>query len=79
MTCPDCGSPAAKVIYFGFPMKLCLWDECSLVFGFWGFVAWVCPIPTLTEFGPMFKFVRYDDAYLVALWRWVLWKEVDNE
>ena len=58
--CPNCGKDAKKVIYFGFPMRLC--PVCQTLYGFW---SWV---PCLWFNG---AFMTYDGLYLKALWYWL--------
>jgi len=64
MKCPLCGEDAKKVIYLGFPMKLCSDDGCSCLWGFW---SWA---PELWSDG-CFAFMQYDGWYLPALWHWL--------
>lgn len=71
-TCSACGEEAAKVIYLGLPMRLCLDGACSSLTGFWSFVAEWLPIVTEDEYGePEFAFMVYEGAYLPALWCWL--------
>ena len=60
--CPLCGDDPKKVIYMGFPMKLCGDDQCNCLGGFW---SWV---PALWFNG---WFMQYDGCYLPALWEWL--------
>ncbi len=62
-SCLLCRSPSHKVIYFGFPMRLCSDIRCSCLFGFWERVTRYLP------FNGMF-FV-YHGSYLPALWLWL--------
>jgi hypothetical protein len=68
VTCPLCkGSDTHKVIYMGFPMKLCGSNTCNCVWGFWSIVPLIFPINT---FG-YFSFMGYTGHYLPALWFWM--------
>lgn len=65
LTCPTCGREAQKVIYAGFPMRLC---GCSCLFGvFAPVVEW---FPIATDDGA-FAFMAYNGSYWPALLRWV--------
>lgn len=59
MKCPACDHKAVKVIYAGFPMKLCEDQNCSTLWGFWSF------IPGLYFNG---MFIEYEGSYLGGLW-----------
>lgn len=60
--CPQCDCEGEKVIYLGFPMKLCPNEWCNTVWGNWSWVAhrWFNGY-----------FMRYDGNYLPALWHWL--------
>jgi len=60
--CPLCGGDFYKVIYFGFPMKMCKDEECGCGWGFW---AW---IPGIYYTGYC---MSYTGPYLKALWFWL--------
>ncbi|MDD2853868.1 MAG: hypothetical protein PHY09_18425 [Desulfuromonadaceae bacterium] len=64
--CPwsSCGGKAHKVIYAGFPMKMC--DDCSTLWGFWAI------IPALYFHGYLFI---YEESYLKGLWEWLTYAE----
>ena len=62
--CPACGKNQLKVIYAGFPMKLCENNKCSTLTGFWSF------IPTyILPFNGWFYV--YEGSYIKALWKWL--------
>lgn len=61
--CPNCSEKTTKVIYFGFPMKLC--TKCYTLFGFW---SW---IPVIHFNG---AFMTYGGSYLKALINWLFGK-----
>lgn len=67
--CPDCGCFMVKVIYMGFPMRLC--NRCSRLAGFWSFL-----LDDVLPFNGYF-FV-YEKSYLKALWHW-LFNQENNE
>lgn len=59
MNCPVCKDESFKVIYMGFPMKMCSDDACRCVHGFFS------PIMGFIPFnGVMFK---YEGNYLKGL------------
>ena len=60
--CPRCSEESAKVIYMGFPMRLCSDDECNTLWGFW---SWV-PLPWFNG-----CFLEYEGSYWAALWHWM--------
>lgn len=63
MKCEKCGSQMSKVIYMGFPMRLCESDLCGYrVAGFW---SWV------TEWHFNGIFWGYEGSYFPALWDWL--------
>lgn len=66
--CKHCGSDTSKVIYAGFPMRLCVNGFCNGVDGFWSFV--VSAMPIATDDGE-FAFMAYDGSYLRALFAWL--------
>lgn len=71
-TCGVCGHEAAKVIYFGLPMRLCLDSECSGLTGMCARLAGWLPIASEGEDGePAFAFMAYEGRYLPALWAWL--------
>ncbi len=61
--CPLCGGDGQKVIYAGFPGRICTNEECSCL---WGAAAFVSEI--IGWNGVLFA---YDGSYLSALWRWL--------
>jgi hypothetical protein len=65
--CPLCGSAYTKALYAGIPVKLCLNNECSLMWGFFSIIV------TWLPFNGMF-FV-YEGNYFKALWCWLFMKE----
>lgn len=67
MTCPTCKAAPIKVIFMGFPMKLCSEFYCSTIWGFWSFILDILPITT----GGMWAFLGYEGRYLSALWYWM--------
>ena len=67
-SCPSCGFAAHRVIYLGFPMWFCSDLRCSILWGFWSYIAVLMPIPT--EDG-MWCFYAYTDWYPFALFRWI--------
>lgn len=71
MACPLCASDGAKVIYMGFPMRLCMNAGCFALYGFWSWVMDVFPVPTETDYGPQWKFFVYNGPFLPALWAWI--------
>lgn len=59
--CPACGAKAIRVMYSGFPGKLCESEECSTGWGFWTFMWTIVPFNG--------HFVGYAKrGYLRALW-----------
>ncbi len=71
LKCPLCGYEAMKVIYMGFPMKLCMnEEECNCLWGMWSWVLRVFPVAVEDEFAdePYFRFQGYRGSYLRALW-----------
>jgi len=60
--CPECGCEADKVIYMGFPMKLCPNERCNTLWGFW---SW---IPCIWFNG---WFMKYKGCYFDALIAWL--------
>jgi hypothetical protein len=75
MICPLCESPdVAKVIYVGFPMRLCENAECGCLHGPWSFIAQWLPIVSEDEDGePAWAFFVYEGWYPRALLAWLLW------
>lgn len=69
MICPRCGDGAYRVIYAGFPMKLCKNGKCNCV---WGFFSWV---PSLMFNG---WFAVFEGSYWRALWRWLVGTPEDD-
>lgn len=58
--CPACEKESHKVLYLGFPMRLCEdGQECANLFGFWSF------IPAIWFNG---TFMEYTGSYFSALW-----------
>jgi hypothetical protein len=62
MKCPLCESLSKKVIYMGFPMKMCPDSSCNCMWGFW---SW---IPRIWFNGVC---MEYDGDYLAALVYWM--------
>lgn len=66
--CPDCGSAGWRVIYLGFPMKLCEDDACCTVWGFWSWLPFWFPVVSDTGF----KFTAYEPGhYWSSLRAWL--------
>lgn len=59
VACTECESKTYKVLYAGFPMRLCSNPHCAAIFGFWAFVLEWLPFTGY--------FVKYDH-YWSALW-----------
>jgi hypothetical protein len=72
--CPTCGDvDSVRVIYFGFPMWLCMDEECSTVWGFWSFMIDSFPMIGEDEDGdPCWAFFVYEGNYLKGLWQWMM-------
>ena len=70
MKCPLCSRPGEKVIYAGFPMKLCTDNECRCLWGFWSFI----PHVSFNGF-----FFTYEGSYLPALWTWLTGDITDDD
>lgn len=68
MACPLCGGETHRVIYTGLPGRLCKDERCAALTGL---AAYVPPIVTETDQGPMFAFMVYEGSYWRALWRWL--------
>jgi len=60
----DCNGTLDKVLYMGFPMKLCNNRECNLVSGGWSWILF--PLSKVGAFNGYF--VIYTGSYLKALW-----------
>lgn len=65
--CSICKKEMWKVIYAGFPMRLCSNEECNNVSGFWSFV--IDLLDPILPFNGMFY--RYGNWYIPALFRWL--------
>jgi hypothetical protein len=67
MACPVCKSavPFLKVIYMGFPMRLCATEDCGCLQGMWSLVLHIGLVPFNGYF------MTYDRGYLNALWCWL--------
>lgn len=66
MKCVNCQKETAKkVIYMGFPMKLC--TDCHTLWGFWWFILILFPWSMDGEFA----FMTYKGSYWLALWYWL--------
>lgn len=63
MNCPLCDNVSIKVIYYGFPVRLCQVKSCSCLFGFWSNITVHFPFN-----GVLFP---YDGFYLTALLKWL--------
>lgn len=63
-----CPHEPTKVIYMGFPMRLCKCGEHHVI-GFWSFILEI-------HFDGVF--FKYEGAYLLALWNW-LTKPMEEE
>lgn len=63
MECKHCSAEIYKVIYAGFPMRLCSNKECNAIEGFWWWVATLVPVST-------FVFFRYKGSYLEGVYSW---------
>ena len=63
--CPHCGQPAAKVLYYVFPVKWCVAEDCGRVSGAWAFLPQILPFNGY--------FIRYD-RYGPALRRFLTGK-----
>lgn len=66
--CPQCGVPATKALYAGFPMWLCSDMTCGCVFGMCAFVMEWLPFNGV--------FVRYD-SYWSGLWHLIACRKDD--
>jgi len=67
--CPQCGAPATKAMYAGFPMWLCIdTTSCSTVFGMCAFVMSWLPYNGV--------FIRYD-RYWSGLWTFLTHRKDD--
>lgn len=69
-TCPLCGKGHRKIIYAGVPLKFCVDEECSCIWGIWWW--WMNVVP----FNGWLWF--YEGSYWVALWHW-LWHVEERE
>lgn len=61
--CPLCNSNYDKVIYYGFPVKLCQNEYCNCMFGFWTIMT------NLLLYHGILLF--YNDGYINALLYWL--------
>ena len=61
--CPDCGTRAAHVIYYGLPMWLCDNELCGRLFGMFSFIADWLPFNGY--------FFVFEGPYPPALWYWL--------
>jgi len=62
--CPLCKSNSIKVIYYGFPMRICENENCNCLFG-------VCF--NIVEYFPFNGYLfTYEGSYLKALYRWII-------
>lgn len=59
--CPLCEAESMKVIYYGFPMHLCM--ECNCLFGFWEIFTRYMPFNGI--------FFAYEGSYFIALFKWI--------
>ncbi len=67
--CPQCGAPATKAMYAGFPMWLCIdMAQCSCVFGGMAFVMGYIPFNGV--------FIRYSN-YWHGLWTFLTYRKDD--
>lgn len=66
LKCPSCQSDAEKVIYAGFPMKICSNESCNTLWGFWSF------IPGFWFNGVFFE---YEESYIKGLIEWFKYEE----
>lgn len=67
MICPSCKQESgAKVMYMGFPMKLCYAEKCSCLWGFWSFIVMLFP----WNMDGHWVFVGYE-RYWPSLWYWI--------
>lgn len=70
MTCPRCREEAVKVIYAGFPMRLCANEQCGCCFGFW---AWILEIVPFNGW-----FLQYDN-YWSGLWEFLTERHLERD
>ena len=69
MICPRCHNEASKIIYAGFPAKLCFSDECHLLWGFWSITISLLPFNGI--------FYIYEGNYFKGLLGW--WREMATD
>jgi hypothetical protein len=61
--CSECGDIQVKALYAGFPVKLCVNEDCHNVSGIW---SWVLEIWYNGMFFPYFG------SYIKILWHWIM-------
>lgn len=61
--CPICDKTSIKVIYYGFPVRICEDGTCSCMFGFWTNITSIFPFN-----GWM---MEYEGSYFKALYDWI--------
>lgn len=78
MICPNCGSPASKVIAVAMPMKLCHNDDCHVLWGepFASIYTYLfAPIEGMISHH--FCFMAYEGSYFKALWYWFRYRPIN--
>jgi len=69
MKCPHCDNLSDKVIYMGFPMRLCCDPSCSTVFGLWSFICFTFCWIDFHLYGGIHFYV-YTSDYLTSVRNW---------